>query len=69
MADAHERMMAQMQRASEIEERLPLNGARVAQHRGLKMEAQGPQDASSRSDQLLSVHLRLLSRITNGVLR
>jgi hypothetical protein len=64
--DAHEQMMAQLPRASGIEEHHQPSGAKVVPHRGLKMEAPDPLDANSRTGRLLSAHPRLLSRITNG---
>jgi hypothetical protein len=69
MEGAHEQMMAQLQKVSEIEEHLLLSGARAAPDKGLKMEAQDLRDAISRNALLLSAPLQLLSRITNGVPR
>lgn len=69
MAGAQEQMMAQLQRASETEEHLQLNGAKAALHKDHRMGVRGLRDANSRNDLSLNAHLRLPSRTINGVPR
>lgn len=65
----HDQTMSHRERASEIAEPPLPSGVKAAPAKDPKMEAQDPQDVSSRNDQLRIAHPRLPIRITSGVPR
>jgi len=64
-----QQMMALGQKDLETVKHHQLLGARDVLNKAHKMEARGPQDANSKSDQLSRERLPLLSKTTNGVRR